>query len=133
VSNTYNAAIVSRSKPSPDASLAPESRKADELSSAEAKLASLVHDYGRLIAHAIRRVIGSAGLPDASDIEQRVHIALWQQLRREQAIELPRLLCVQGGRPAKRFARCVDTVRERKSHLSRRRSKLRDRRRAPID
>jgi len=90
VPNAYNVAIVSPlSKPSADARQAPAPRNADELSSAEAKLAALVHDYGKLIAQAIRRVIGPAGVPESSDIEQQVHIALWQQLRREQVIEYP--------------------------------------------
>ena len=88
MSNAYNVAIVPLSKPSPDAGSAPP-RQAEEFSPAETKLAALVDDYGRLIAQAIRRVVGPAGLPDASDIEQQVHIALWQQLRREQVIEYP--------------------------------------------
>ena len=90
MSNAYNSAIVPPlSKPSQDPGPAIEPRRAGEAASAETKLAALVQDYGRLIAHAIRRVLGSAGLPDASDIEQQVHIALWQQLRREQSIEYP--------------------------------------------
>lgn len=89
MSNTYNAAIVPLPKPSTDRGRAAEPGKADELASAESKLTALVNDYGRLIAHAIRRVLGPAGLPDAADIEQQVHVALWQQLRREQAIEYP--------------------------------------------
>lgn len=89
MSNAYNPAIVPLPKPSTDRGPAAEPRKPDALASAETKLTTLVQDYGRLIAHAIRRVLGPAGLPDASDIEQQVHIALWQQLRREQAIEYP--------------------------------------------
>jgi RNA polymerase sigma factor (sigma-70 family) len=90
VLNAYNIAIVSPlSKPSADARPATAPRKAGELSSAETKLTALVHDYGRLIAQAIRRVIGPGGVPESSDIEQQVHIALWQQLRREQSIEYP--------------------------------------------
>ena len=88
MANAYNVAIVPPlSKPSADEASAP--RTAEELSSAETKLAALVRDYGRLIAQAIRRVIGPGGLPEPSDIEQQVHIALWQQLRREQSIEYP--------------------------------------------
>ena len=90
MSSAYNAAIVPPlSRPSQDPDPAIEPRKADDVASAETKLTALVHDYGRLIAHAIRRVLGPAGLPDAPDIEQQVHMALWQQLRREQAIEYP--------------------------------------------
>jgi RNA polymerase sigma factor (sigma-70 family) len=87
LSNTYNVAIVPpRSKPSTETS--PASGQA-EVPAADAKLTALVHDYGRLIAQAIRRVVGTAALPDISDIEQQVHVALWQQLRREQVIEYP--------------------------------------------
>jgi len=78
------------SKPSSDSGPVAEPRQGDEVPSpADAKLTALVHDYGRLIAQAIRRVVGHTGLPDVSDIEQQVHVALWQQLRREQAIEYP--------------------------------------------
>lgn len=77
------------SKPSRDPRPASEPRAGDEVPAADAKLAALVHEYGRLIAQAIRRVAGNAGPPDVSDIEQQVHVALWQQLRREQAIEYP--------------------------------------------
>jgi RNA polymerase sigma factor (sigma-70 family) len=90
VSNIYNVVIVPPlPKPEPDTKWASEPRQGDEVPSADAKLTALVHDYGRLIAQAIRRVVGSAGLPDVSDIEQQVHVALWRQLRREQAIEYP--------------------------------------------
>ncbi len=86
--SAYNVAIVPPlSKPSADARQAPWN--AEQLSSAETKLAALVQNYGRLIAQAIRRVIGPGGVPEPSDIEQQVHIALWQQLRREQSIEYP--------------------------------------------
>lgn len=86
----YNVAIVPPfSKPSPDTTQAAEPRQGDGVPAADEKLTALVHDYGRLIAQAIRRVVGTAGLPDVSDIEQQVHVALWQQLRREQAIEYP--------------------------------------------
>jgi len=77
------------SKPS-DTSPASQPRQGDEVpGSADANLTALVHDYGRLIAQAIRRVVGNAGMPDVADIEQLVHVALWQQLRREQHIEYP--------------------------------------------
>ena len=78
MSSAYNAVIVSLSKPSPDPA-----------ASAESNLTALIQDYGRLIAQAIHRVVGPGGVPDPSDIAQQVHIALWQQLRREQAIEYP--------------------------------------------
>jgi RNA polymerase sigma factor (sigma-70 family) len=88
VSDAYNAVIVSSvPKPSPDQTAEPN--KAEALSSAELKLTALVRDYGRLIAQAIRRVVGPGGVPEPSDIEQQVHIALWQQLKREQFIEYP--------------------------------------------
>jgi DNA-directed RNA polymerase specialized sigma24 family protein len=89
VSDAYNPAVVSPLSKPQDAGPAEEAPKAGEPSTAEAKLTALVHDYGRLIALAIRRVVGPAGVPEASDIEQQVHIALWQQLRREQSIEYP--------------------------------------------
>jgi RNA polymerase sigma factor (sigma-70 family) len=57
--------------------------------SADERLAALVQDYGRLIAHAIRQVVGGAHLPDVEDIEQQVHVALWKQLRGEQTIDHP--------------------------------------------
>jgi RNA polymerase sigma factor (sigma-70 family) len=86
----YNVAIVPPfSKPSPDSTRVSDPRQGDEVPAADAKLTALVHDYGRLIAQAIRRVVGVSGLPDVADIEQQVHVALWQQLRREQAIEYP--------------------------------------------
>ncbi len=78
MSSAYNAVIVPLSQPSPDPA-----------ASAESKLTALLQDYGRLIAQAIRRVVGPDGVPDAADIAQQVHIALWQQLRREQVIEYP--------------------------------------------
>jgi RNA polymerase sigma factor (sigma-70 family) len=56
---------------------------------ADARLAALVRDYGRLIAHAIRQVVGAQGRPDVEDIEQQVHVALWKQLRGEQTIDHP--------------------------------------------
>lgn len=88
--NIYNVAIVPPfSKPSPGTIRASEPRLGNEGTLADEKLTALIHDYGRLIAQAIRRVVGTAGLPDVSDIEQQVHVALWQQLRREQAIEYP--------------------------------------------
>src|SRR4029450_10449612 len=77
------------SKPTPVTSPASEPLEGNEVSSADTKLTTLVNDYGRLIAQAIRRVVGNTGVPDVSDIEQLVHVALWQQLRREQLIEYP--------------------------------------------
>ncbi len=78
MSSAYNAVIVPLSQPSPDPA-----------ASAESKLTALLQDYGRLIAQAIRRVVGPDGVPDAADSAPPVHIALWQQLRREQVIEYP--------------------------------------------
>jgi RNA polymerase sigma factor (sigma-70 family) len=66
-----------------------DSRAGDGPTSAETRLDAIVRQYGRLIAHAIRRVVGSAGIPDPADIAQEVHLALWRQLRREQAIDYP--------------------------------------------
>ena len=56
---------------------------------AEERLAVLVRDYGRLIAHAIRHVVGASSRFDVEDVEQQVHVALWKQLRREQTIDHP--------------------------------------------
>lgn len=53
------------------------------------RLETLVRDYGRLIAAAVRRV--GRGLPehDRADVEQAILTSLWQQVAREQTIAHP--------------------------------------------
>jgi RNA polymerase sigma factor (sigma-70 family) len=55
----------------------------------EARLEHLVRDYARLVRHAIRSAGGGLAAAAAEDIEQNVFMALWQQVRREQAIDWP--------------------------------------------
>lgn len=53
------------------------------------RLLDLVRQYAGLVRHVIRSVGGARVTNDAEDIEQTVHLSLWQQVRREQAIEHP--------------------------------------------
>ena len=53
------------------------------------RMEDLVRQYGRLIAAMVRRVGRQAPRQVREDIQQRVLIALWKQLRRNQAIEHP--------------------------------------------
>lgn len=53
------------------------------------RMEDLVRQYGKLIAAMVRRVGRSASTQMREDIQQRVLIALWKQLRRNQAIEHP--------------------------------------------
>ncbi len=55
----------------------------------DARLEALVRDYARLVRHAIRSAGGHRAAPLADDIEQRVFLSLWQQVRREQTIGHP--------------------------------------------
>lgn len=49
----------------------------------------LVRGFGRLVAHAVRRVAGAAAPNDLADIEQDVMLALWKRVGAEQDIEHP--------------------------------------------
>ncbi len=53
------------------------------------RMEDLVRQYGKLIAAMVRRVGRNAARPVREDIQQRVLIALWKQLRSEQTIEHP--------------------------------------------
>lgn len=53
------------------------------------RMEDLVRQYGRLIAAMVRRVGRHAPPHLREDIQQRVLIALWKQLRRDQPIEHP--------------------------------------------
>lgn len=53
------------------------------------RMEDLVRRYGKLIAAMVRRVGRNAAPHLREDIQQRVLIALWKQLRREKAIEHP--------------------------------------------
>jgi RNA polymerase sigma factor (sigma-70 family) len=53
------------------------------------RMEDLVRQYGKLIAAMVRRVGGHAARPVREDIQQRVLISLWKQLRSDQAIEHP--------------------------------------------
>jgi RNA polymerase sigma factor (sigma-70 family) len=53
------------------------------------RMEDLVRQYGRLIAAMVRRVGRHAPEHLREDIQQRVLIALWKQLRRDQPIEHP--------------------------------------------
>jgi RNA polymerase sigma factor (sigma-70 family) len=55
----------------------------------DARFEALVRDYARLVRHAIRAAGGGQIEPLAEDIEQKVFLALWQQVRREQTIDHP--------------------------------------------
>lgn len=50
---------------------------------------ALVRGFGRLVAHAVRRVAGAAAANDLADIEQDVMLALWKRVGAEQDIEHP--------------------------------------------
>jgi len=53
------------------------------------RMEDLVQQYGRLIGTMVRRVGRQAPTHVHEDIQQRVMISLWKQLRREQTIEHP--------------------------------------------
>jgi RNA polymerase sigma factor (sigma-70 family) len=53
------------------------------------RMEDLVRQYGKLITAMVRRVGGDAARPVREDIQQRVLISLWKQLRSEQTIEHP--------------------------------------------
>jgi len=53
------------------------------------RMEDLVRQYGKLIAAMVRRVGGHAARPVREDIQQRVLISLWKQLRSDQTIEHP--------------------------------------------
>lgn len=50
---------------------------------------TLVYGFGRLVAHAVRRVAGTVAGNDLADIEQDVLLALWKQVSAEQDIAHP--------------------------------------------
>jgi RNA polymerase sigma factor (sigma-70 family) len=50
---------------------------------------ALVAGFGRLVAHAVRRVAGGAAANDLADIEQDVLLALWKRVGAEQDIAHP--------------------------------------------
>jgi RNA polymerase sigma factor (sigma-70 family) len=50
---------------------------------------ALVSGFGRLVAHAVRRVAGSAAANELADIEQDVLVSLWKQVAAEQDIAHP--------------------------------------------
>jgi RNA polymerase sigma factor (sigma-70 family) len=50
---------------------------------------ALVSGFGRLVAHAVRRVAGTAAANDLADIEQDVLLSLWKQVSAEQDIAHP--------------------------------------------
>lgn len=56
---------------------------------AEAKLEEFVRQYSALVRSAIVRTGGAAGANEGDEIEQRVWMALWRQIRREQTIQHP--------------------------------------------
>jgi len=49
----------------------------------------LIHQYGRLIRSVVARVGGARLGGDKDEVEQRVIIALWKRVEREQKIEYP--------------------------------------------
>jgi RNA polymerase sigma factor (sigma-70 family) len=53
------------------------------------RMEDLVRQYGKLIAAMVRRVGRHAARPVREDIQQRVLISLWKQLRSDQTIEHP--------------------------------------------
>ena len=64
---------------------APDAPRADVL----LRMEDLVRQYGRLISVMVRRVGSHAPAHVREDIQQRVLISLWKQLRREQTIDHP--------------------------------------------
>lgn len=50
---------------------------------------ALVEGYGRLVAHAVRQVVGRDGASDTDDIYQDVMLALWRRLDRAGRIDHP--------------------------------------------
>ncbi|MDH4064149.1 MAG: sigma-70 family RNA polymerase sigma factor [Acidobacteriota bacterium] len=64
-------------------------RATTQPNSPDARLEALVRDYTRLVRHAIRSAGGRLVESQADDIEQRVFLSLWQQVRREQTIDHP--------------------------------------------
>jgi len=57
--------------------------------SAEDQLGEIVRQYSALVRSAILRTGGNAGAHEADEIEQRVWLALWKQIQREQKIHYP--------------------------------------------
>lgn len=66
--------------PAPRAAVAPDRLR---------RFDALVTGFGRLVAHAVRRVAGAAAANDVEDIQQDVMVALWRRLDGEQTIEHP--------------------------------------------
>ncbi len=60
-----------------------------QASTGAAGLEELVRRYGRLVRAAVERTGGRGLAGRGEDVEQRVYLALWQQLRREQTIAHP--------------------------------------------
>jgi len=50
---------------------------------------ALVSGYGRLVAHAVRRVARADAANDLADIQQEVMLALWKRLGAEQTVDHP--------------------------------------------
>lgn len=50
---------------------------------------ALVEGYGRLVAHAVRQVVGRHSPDDAEDVYQDVMLALWRRLGQADRIEHP--------------------------------------------
>lgn len=50
---------------------------------------ALVEGYGRLVAHAVRQVVGRDGASQTDDIYQDVMLALWRRLERADRIDHP--------------------------------------------
>ena len=61
----------------------------DNVPDVRVRMEDLVRRYGKLIAAMVRRVGRNAAPHLREDIQQRVLIALWKQLRREKTIEHP--------------------------------------------
>jgi RNA polymerase sigma factor (sigma-70 family) len=55
----------------------------------QGRLEALVRQYGRLITSVVRRITGRAGDLVADDVQQRVLVSLWKQVRNEQKIDHP--------------------------------------------
>ena len=80
------AAVVSADRPHPFARAGtPEAAPG----SPPTRFEALVAGFGRLVAHAVRRVAGAAAANDLDDIEQEVMLSLWKQISAEQDIAHP--------------------------------------------
>jgi RNA polymerase sigma factor (sigma-70 family) len=59
------------------------------MSPRDSQVEELIDRYGQLVASIVRRIAGHNAALMGDDVEQRVRVALWRRLEREEKIEYP--------------------------------------------